>query len=220
VEIPDLEDLCVAVETFKAAIDNGEATLAAVKKNAVPLFYARQSPTAPAEHPQPADIETNDHVATADAPQRGRLAAMASSTLEAVKWGAQKLTQPLAVVGHTWAGSVSASPLIEPSLPGMDEGLTARRVRETFSNVAASGFNRGMKMAESTAMTSLLSTTGAILATGTEGAARRVALTVLNSVGIQLAIVPWFNALLADIPKFDSAIKAHRQKVVKGLADT
>lgn len=214
-EIPDLEELFRAVE---ANPHNGEAALAAVPKHAVPLFYAKQTPTAPTDRPQPDDIETGNPVTTADAPQRGRLATIANSTLDAVKWSAQTLTQPLAVVGQAWAGSLSASPLIEPALPGTDEGVSVRRVLGTASNVAASGLNRAQEMAASTAMTSLLSTGAAILSAGTDGPARRVALAVLNSVGIQFAIEPWFNALTTSIPKFDAGVKAHRAEVVNGPA--
>jgi hypothetical protein len=221
-EIPDLEGLFAAVETLKNDPDNGEAALAAVRKNAVPLFYAKHAPTAPADPaPPPNDIETGNPVTTADAPQRGRLATLASSTLDAVKWGTQTLvtqtlvTQPLAVVGQAWAGSLSASPLIEPALPGTDEGLSARRVLGTASNVAASGLNRAQEMAAATAMTSLLSTGAAVLSAGTDGPARRVALAVLNSVGIQFAIEPWFNALTTHIPNFDKGVAAHRAEVVK-----
>jgi hypothetical protein len=182
----------------------------------VPLFYAKQAPTAPVDRPRAADIETGEPVTTADAPQRGRLATMASSTLEVVKWSAQALTQPLAVVKQAWAGSLSAKPsLIEPALPGMEEGISARRVLGTASNMAASGLNRTQEMAAATAMTSLLSTGAAIVSAGTDGPARRVALAVLNSVGIQFAVEPWFNALTTNIPRFDKGVAAHRDAVVK-----
>jgi hypothetical protein len=215
-EIPDLKELFKAAETLKTNPRNGKAALAAVPKHAVPLFYAKHAPTAPVDRPQPADIETGNAVTTADAPQRGRLATMASSTLDVVKRSAQALTQPLAVVKQAWAGSLSAEPsLIEPALPGINEGISARRVLGTASNLAASGLNRAQEMAAATAMTSLLSTGAAIASAGTDGPARRVALAVLNSVGIQFAIEPWFKALTTNIPNFDKAVVAHRAEVVK-----
>jgi hypothetical protein len=97
-----------------------------------------------------------------------------------------------------------------PGFPGFDPVDPTVLLR-----LAASGLNRAQEMAAATAMTSLLSTGAAIASAGTDGPARRVALAVLNSVGIQFAIEPWFKALTTNIPNFDKAVVAHRAEVVK-----
>lgn len=88
------------------------------------------------------------------------------------------------------------------------------RATATVSNVLASGVRRTKLMAESTAVTSLMSTGSAMLASATEGPARRAVLALGNAIGIHAAIRPWFNALANDIPAGDNAMRAERQQHV------
>lgn len=210
-EIPDLHALRQAAVTHNATPDSdGAAVLAGVDKNAVPLFFPKQT-TQAREQPQPRDIETGHGgpVATADAPQRGRLATMRDTA----QWAVHQAARPLVAVKQAWSQSLGASPLIDPAAPGTS-GITPRRVLTTTSNVAASVVNRAGEMAKATLTTSLLSTGSAMLASTTTGPARRAILALGNAVGIHAAIKPWFNSLVTEIPQGDARIQAHRRQVV------
>jgi hypothetical protein len=215
-EVPDIEALRLAVAAHEAQPgSDGAAALAAVATHPVPLFFPRKmAPAAPAR-PR-GDIETGDGeppaATNADAAQRGRLAHMADTA----RWAVQQAARPLVTVGQVWGQSLRASPLLEPAAPGTDGAITAGRVAATASNVGASLWNRGTEMAKATMTTSLMGTLSAILASTTEGPARRIILALGNGVGIHAAVKPWFDALASNIPQGDQAIREHRL----GLANT
>jgi hypothetical protein len=213
-DVPDLPALQQAVAAHRANPgSDGAAALAEVGRNAVPLFFPRQ--TAAAAGPQgPHDIETGhgEPVANADAAQRDRLAGMRDTA----QWVGQQALRPLAAVGQAWSQSLGTSPLIEPAAPGTDGAITAGRVLQTASNVAASVANRAGEMAKATLTTSLMSTGSAMLASATDGPARQFILAAGNAVGIHAAIKPWFDSLATAIPQGDARIRAHREQVAGG----
>ncbi len=210
--VPDLPTLRERVEEHLANPgSDGAAALAQVPRNAVPLFFPKQ--IALAAGPQaPRDLETGhgEPLANADAAQRDRLASMRDTA----QWAVQQAVRPLAAVGQAWSQSLGSSPLIEPAAPGTDGAITAGRVLQTASNVAASVVNRAGEMAKATLTTSLMSTGSAMLASTTDGPAREFILAMGNAVGIHAAIKPWFDSLVTEIPQGDAAIRAHRERVV------
>lgn len=179
---------------------------AELETHAVPLFFAKHA-TMPATAAA-GDIETG-HVATAAQPHQQEQMSRMHAAVQQVK---SLVTAPAGAI----AKAFTASPLLEPqpTVEGAAPSGPVSRATATVSNVLASGVRRTKLMAESTAMSSLMSTGSAMLAGATEGPARRAVLALGNAIGIHAAIRPWFNALASHIPVGDNAMRAERQQHV------
>ncbi|WP_197387854.1 type III effector protein [Ralstonia pseudosolanacearum] len=179
---------------------------AELETHAVPLFFAKHA-TMPATAVA-GDIETG-HVATAAQPHQREQMSRMHAAVQQVK---SLVTAPAGAI----AKAFTASPLLEPqpTVEGAAPSGPVSRATATVSNVLASGVRRTKLMAESTAMSSLMSTGSAMLAGATEGPARRAVLALGNAIGIHAAIRPWFNALASHIPVGDNAMRAERQQHV------
>ncbi|WP_275760876.1 type III effector protein [Ralstonia pseudosolanacearum] len=183
---------------------------AELETHAVPLFFAKHA-TMPATAAA-GDIETG-HVATAAQPHQQEQMSRMHAAVQQVK---SLVTAPAGAI----AKAFTASPLLEPqpTVEGAAPSGPVSRATATVSNVLASGVRRTKLMAESTAMSSLMSTGSAMLAGATEGPARRAVLALGNAIGIHAAIRPWFNALASHIPVGDNAMRAERQQHVNAQA--
>jgi hypothetical protein len=202
VKVPDIAGLREAVAASPA---DGAAALANVASKEVPLFFAKHT-------------ATGGSATVMDAAQRSTAAQIRDSVLQ-VASGVVNFPQ---AAGAAVKQAFVAGPLLDPlpTAQGAQGSGTAGRALATASNVAGSGLRRFLQMAKSTAMTTGMSTASAMLASATEGPARRAVLAVGNAVGIHAAIKPWFNALVRDIPAGDNAMKAQRQETVNKPAAT
>ncbi len=201
-------------DALRAALELAPADRPAVlETHAVPLFFAKHA-AMPATAAA-GDIETG-HIATAAQPHQQEQMSRMHAAVQQVKQMVGGLGGLVTAPAGAIAKAFTAGPLLEPqpTVEGAAPSGQASRATATVSNVLASGVRRTKLMAESTAVTSLMSTGSAMLASATEGPARRAVLALGNAIGIHAAIRPWFNALANDIPAGDNAMRAERQQHV------
>ncbi|MGH1508211.1 hypothetical protein [Ralstonia solanacearum] len=205
-------------EAANANLANGAAALAALAAlptNPVPLFFARHT-TLPAAAAS-ADIETGHAATVAQPHQQEPMSRMHGVIVQVTRLAGSVgslATAPASAVAKAFA----AGPLLEPTVDGASPAGPALRTWNTTLNVLASAVRRTKLMAASTATTTLMSTGSSMLASATEGAARRAVLAGGYSFGIHQAIRPWFNALASHIPAGDNAMHAERQRYVNAQA--
>ncbi len=204
-------------ETANANPAGGAAALAELPTNPVPLFFARHT-TMPAAA-APGDIETGHAASVAQPHQQEQMSRMHGVIAQVTRLAGSVgslATAPASAVAKAFA----AGPLLDPqpTVDGASPSGPALRTWNTTLNVLASAVRRTRLMAASTATTTLMSTGSSMLASATEGAARRAVLAGGYSFGIHQAIVPWFNALASHIPAGDNAMRAERQQHVNARA--
>ncbi len=204
-------------EAANANLANGAAALAELPTNPVPLFFARHT-TLPAAATS-ADIETG-HAATVAQPHQQEPMSRMHGVIVQVTRLAGSVGSLATVPASAVAKAFAAGPLLEPqpTVDGASPAGPALRTWNTTLNVLASAVRRTKLMAASTATTTLMSTGSSMLASATEGAARRAVLAGGYSFGIHQAIRPWFNALASHIPAGDNAMRAERQRYVNAQA--
>ncbi len=214
IDVPKLDPLR---EAANANLANGAAALAALPTNPVPLFFARHT-TLPAAAAS-ADIEAGHAATVAQPHQQEPMSRMHGVIVQVTRLAGSVgslATAPASAVAKAFA----AGPLLEPqpTVDGASPAGPALRTWNTTLNVLASAVRRTKQMAASTATTTLMSTGSSMLASATEGAARRAVLAGGYSFGIHQAIRPWFNALASHIPAGDNAMRAERQQHVNARA--
>jgi len=215
IQVPDVSALQQAVDRTPA---DGPAALAQVSCNAVPLFFAKHTSAAnvPVSEAQ-RDIEMGGAITAPDTAQAVRASSIrgaVSSATSTIGGFVKTVGDGAAALGTAVKQGFVMSPLLEPLPTTTPHAQNEGRVLATTSNVLASGVRRSVLLAKATATTTAMSTASAMLASATEGVARRSVLAIGNAVGIHAAIKPGFDALARGIPAGDIAMRARRQELV------